>query len=87
MDEFLEKLCNELNGRMCCECYCSGSTLIAPIQRGDWKHDHLYCKELVKEFAVRNNMIVVGEWEEVTESDGSDCYSSNHYFSFSKATL
>lgn len=45
------------------------------ISWGDWKHEHLRAKWIVK------NVIglPVKKWEEVvTEEDGSDCYSAVH---------
>ena len=44
------------------------------ISWGDWNHDHLYLKHLMNQFGWDQ----IGEEE--TETDGSDCYSSNHYF-------
>ena len=44
------------------------------IEWGDWKHEHGWCSVL---------MGYLG-WEEgdciVTEEDGSDCYSADHYY-------
>ena len=51
----------------------------AEIHWGDWKHEHLRCKWLAKEFFSK-----LGIWDavetEVTEEDGSDCYSAVHRF-------
>jgi hypothetical protein len=44
------------------------------LEWGDWKHDHLSLKWLMEE----NGFTQVGE--EVTEEDGSDCYSAIHTF-------
>jgi hypothetical protein len=44
------------------------------LEWGDWKHDHLSPKWLMEE----NGFTQVGE--EVTEEDGSDCYSAIHTF-------
>lgn len=43
--------------------------------KGDWKHDHLRCKFVMKEhgFEYLN--------EDVTEEDGSDFYTAVHYYS------
>lgn len=44
------------------------------IEWGDWKHEHLNCKR---------TMILLGLTymsTEVTDEDGSDCYSATHYF-------
>ena len=47
------------------------------IDRGDWKHDHLRVKHIIRE-VLGNNL--KGEHEVVTWEDGSDCYSAIHYF-------
>lgn len=44
---------------------------------GDWKHDHIYLKNVMKD----NGFVYVGE--EVTEEDGSDCYSATHTYIYS----
>ena len=45
------------------------------ISWGDWKHDHLRAKWVVTEVMG----LPVGDWDtEVTEEDGSDCYSASH---------
>lgn len=41
---------------------------------GDWKHDHAYCDYLMRE----KGYILMDE--QVTEENGSDCYSSIHYY-------
>ena len=41
---------------------------------GDWKHDHAYLKHVMQE----NDFIFIGE--EITEEDGSDCYSATHTY-------
>lgn len=41
---------------------------------GDWKHDHLCCDHIMKE----NGYTLINEV--VTEEDGSDTYSSIHYY-------
>ncbi len=48
--------------------------LVVDIHWGDWKHEHLWAKSL---------MSYLGYGEigcKVTEEDGSDCYSAEHYF-------
>ena len=64
---------DEYNGNCC------GRVLKIEINRGDWKHDHLRA-----EWIVENDMgINVKEWEnEVTDEDGSDCYSAIHTLRF-----
>ena len=45
------------------------------ISWGDWKHEHGWCRDLM-------GYIDYNEDDEiVTEENGSDCYSSIHYFS------
>jgi hypothetical protein len=51
-----------------------GSQLVVSIEWGDWKHDHKRCDYLM---AKKNYLFVE---EQVTEEDGSDCYSANHYY-------
>ena len=48
------------------------------IYFGDWKHDHLYANYLVEEWCKENNYLLSNVIEEITESDGSDCYSAIH---------
>lgn len=50
------------------------SALVVSISWGDWKHDHLWAKTLMKYLGYTE----VGE--KVTEENGSDCYSAEHYF-------
>lgn len=54
------------------ECYIS-----VEINWGDWKHDHLRCKYLTERFFDEIGKDVVIETE-ITEEDGSDCYSAIH---------
>ncbi len=49
------------------------------VDNGDWKHDHLRVVRLI------NGTFLPDEIrEEVTEEDGSDCYSAVHIFTFYK---
>ena len=48
------------------------------IEWGDWKHDHAHTDYCMKV----NGFKKVGE--EVTEEDGSDCYSSVHTYQLSR---
>ena len=43
---------------------------------GDWKHDHLRADYLLKQLGG------VSFGEKITEDDGTDSYTSIHYFSF-----
>lgn len=48
--------------------------VVIEIEWGDWKHEHGYADYVMKQ----NGFTKIKE--EVTEEDGSDCYSSNHYY-------
>lgn len=63
------------DNRMYAEIYSNkDEETIIGISWGDWKHDHGYLVELMKHIGYE-------EYDEiVTEEDGSDCYSSEHYF-------
>ena len=50
------------------------SALVVSIEWGDWRHSHLWAKTLMEYLGY----VKVGEV--VTEEDGSDCYSAEHYF-------
>ena len=54
--------------------YLGTSALVVSIEWGDWKHSHLWAKTLMKYLGYTE----VGE--KVTEEDGSDCYSADHYY-------
>ena len=44
------------------------------ISWGDWKHEHLWCRDLMGYLGYIETNV------EETEEDGSDCYSAIHYF-------
>ena len=44
------------------------------ISWGDWKHEHLWARDLMSYLGY----VEIGS--RVTEEDGSDCYSADHYF-------
>ena len=44
------------------------------ISWGDWKHEHLRCDYLMEDLGYRELST------EVTEEDGSDCYSAIHRY-------
>lgn len=48
---------------------------------GDWKHEHLRVKLLMKEIGCNFISSIT------TEEDGSDCYSAIHRFIIDEATL
>ena len=50
------------------------------VNNGDWKHDHLRVAHLINDTFCPDEIR-----EEVTEEDGSDCYSAVHIFTFYKA--
>lgn len=52
-------------------------TIEVSVEWGDWKHDHLFLRHIMME----NHYLPIGE--DVTEEDGSDTYSSIHYFVYS----
>lgn len=48
--------------------------IVVDIPWGDWKHDHLWAKSLMSYLGY----VEIGS--KVTEEDGSDTYSAEHYF-------
>ena len=50
------------------------------VDWGDWKHDHLRIVHLINDAFSPDEIR-----EEVTEEDGSDCYSAVHIFTFYKS--
>ena len=58
-----------------CEAYeHENGCISAAIEWGDWKHDHKYLEYLMGEL----DYILVDE--KITNADGSDCYSADHYY-------
>jgi hypothetical protein len=53
--------------------------LVIGINWGDWKHEHGYADYLVKKFFMDKGLGIEVE-EEVTEENGSDAYSADHYY-------
>ena len=47
------------------------------INWGDWKHDHLCADWLIEEKFHATNA-----WKEITEENGSDCFSAIHHYYF-----
>jgi len=45
------------------------------IEWGDWKHEHLWCDELMGYIGYKLDR------EKVTADDGSDCYSATRFYS------
>lgn len=50
------------------------SALVVSISWGDWKHEHLWARDLMSYLGY----VEIGS--KVTEEDGSDTYSAEHYF-------
>lgn len=56
------------------EIYETDELITISIEWGDWKHSHLRLDYLMKQVGY------VLTDEKLTESDGSDCYSSIHFY-------
>ena len=57
------------------EVYCqTNNIVVVNIDWGDWKHSHLWARDLMQYLGY----VQVGEV--VTEEDGSDCYSAEHTY-------
>lgn len=52
----------------------TGEEVVIEIHWGDWKHEHLRATFLMGKLGF------VQYDEYVTEEDGSDCYSANHFY-------
>lgn len=50
------------------------SAIVVSISWGDWRHEHLWARDLMSFLGYTE----IGS--KVTEEDGSDCYSAEHYF-------
>lgn len=83
--EYRGKIIRENNHKKVCDILKKGElhgevtahedgTVEVSIEWGDWKHEHGYLDYLMKE----NGFILVNK--EVTEEDGSDCYSATHEY-------
>ena len=48
--------------------------ILVCISWGDWKHEHLACKQVMTKLGYTQIQ------EIITEDNGSDCYSSEHTF-------
>lgn len=58
----------------------NGIILEVEINWGDWKHEHLRCNWLMEEFLESQGLRLLHHTCEVTEEDGSDCYSGIHKY-------
>lgn len=47
---------------------------------GDWKHDHLYCDNLVEDFLRRKKFILTHSSEEVVGDSETDSFESIHTY-------
>ena len=52
----------------------SEGTVSVDISWGDWKHEHLWCRDLMAYIGYFETEVVV------TEDNDSDCYSATHYY-------
>ena len=78
-DELRERIeQNNVSWEMWCDHY--NNTVVVEITWGDWKHDHLFCDYLVESFLKEKGFTQIDRAENVTDSDGSDCYSAIHYY-------
>jgi hypothetical protein len=57
----------------------SSNTIEVEITWGDWKHDHLYCDWLIKDYLNERSIRCIKS-EIITEENGSDSYSSIHCY-------
>jgi hypothetical protein len=62
------------------EVWTDGDAVCVEISWGDWKHEHLRLEYLVSS----NIAELIKSESQVTEEDGSDCYSAIHRFFFQK---
>ena len=51
-----------------------GGDIMVQVNWGDWKHDHLWLRDLMQYLGYTH----ISEY--VTEENGSDCYSAEHTF-------
>ena len=57
------------------EVYCqTNNIVVVNIDWGDWRHSHLWARDLMRYLGYVQVGVVV------TEEDGSDCYSAEHTF-------
>lgn len=55
-----------------------GKAVIVSVEWGDWKHTHAYLDKLMERLGYTKFH------EAITEENGSDCYSADHYFTKNK---
>ena len=56
------------------EIYETEDGFVISVDWGDWKHDHRYLEYIMGEL----DYILVDK--KITNEDGSDCYSADHYY-------
>lgn len=81
--EIIDRLNVELEKYHLDTAYKSLNEIYIDIIWGDWKHNHLCTKWIIDE--VLKAMGYAGKYtitEDVTEEDGSDCYSATHVIRF-----
>ena len=74
--ELVEKTLRE--NKIFCDAYQYRSLPVVAVEIswGDWKHDHLAADWLVEEMG--GTLLK----KDITEEDGSDCFSAIHYYGF-----
>ena len=60
--------------------------LVISIHWGDWKHEHNYADFLVRKFFMDKGLGIETDVD-VTEEDGSDTYSAEHYYQINDIAL
>ena len=71
----LQELYQYLRTKNCYyEIYETEDGFVISVEWGDWKHDHRYLEYLMREL----DYILVDK--KITNEDGSDCYSADHYY-------
>ena len=74
--EKTEKLLNDNNIYAEVDQFETLPVIVVDIRWGDWKHEHLRSRYLIEEEAKIGKYVK----SEVTEEDGSDCYSAKAYY-------
>lgn len=77
VNDILDKICKTLKDNKLyfeVDCFSTNGIFTIDVEWGDWKHDHLYLDHIMKGIGL------IKIHESVLESDGSDCYSSRHFY-------
>lgn len=64
------------------EVYVDDDMIQYDIAWGDWKHQHLYSEEIVKNLLASKGITDFTIYEDVFEEDGTDTYSATHTIEF-----